>query len=94
MADDMTDLEGRDSTAYGSPIECTCKGDDKPHASGLRGCVYGPGGVLDGRDPLTPHNADGSVSAFVVGRKKRSASVFDFWGEDVADPEIMRQARR
>jgi hypothetical protein len=39
---------------YGAPIECTCKGDDKPHDSGLRGCIYGPGGVLDGRDPLTP----------------------------------------
>lgn len=33
-----------------------------------------------------------------AGRGKRAAdrinNAFDFWGEDIADPEIMKQARR
>lgn len=35
---------------------------------------------------------------FAAGRGKRAAeqvsSIYDFWGEDISNPEIMKQARR
>ena len=31
---------------------CECRGSETPHDAGLRGCIYGPGGTLDGKDPL------------------------------------------